>query len=300
MTACERETPRSRRRPAVARAAPRGARAGGAAGRAAGRPSRGPHGAFPFLLAAFALWAAAMLLRCASAARPHARRARPRRAVRRPRGDHRAHVRVRRPVLRDRDGVLRAAGARGDTAAPRLTAGWALGSIAAFVALSVVHPTAGESEATERMISQVVYLAWIGAAATLVSAVLHRRDAAIARLATQREQLAAQALAAEQRERRRLAQLLHDESVQTLSLARQELADYHRTGRDDAYERARRRARRDARAAARRDLRAASRTCSTTRACRPRCARSPTARPSAWARRSPWRSIPPPPGATTS
>ena len=121
---------------------------------------------------------------------------------------------------------------------PRLTAGWALGSIAAFVALSVVHPTAGESEATERMISQVVYLAWIGAAATLVSAVLHRRDAAIARLATQRERLAAQALAAEQRERRRLAQLLHDESVQTLSLARQELADYQRTGRDDAYKRA--------------------------------------------------------------
>jgi two-component system, NarL family, sensor kinase len=121
---------------------------------------------------------------------------------------------------------------------PRLTAGWALGSIAAFVALSVVHPTAGESEATERMISQVVYLAWIGAAATLVSAVLHRRDAAIARLATQRERLAAQALAAEQRERRRLAQLLHDESVQTLSLARQELADYQRTGRADAYERA--------------------------------------------------------------
>jgi two-component system NarL family sensor kinase len=122
---------------------------------------------------------------------------------------------------------------------PRLTAGWALGAIAAFVALSVVHPTAGEGEATERMVSQVFYLAWIGAAAVLVSAVLHRRDAAIARLATQRERLAAQALAAEQRERRRLAELLHDESVQTLSLARQELADYHRTGREAAYERAR-------------------------------------------------------------
>jgi len=122
---------------------------------------------------------------------------------------------------------------------PRLTAGWALGAIGAFVALSVVHPTAGESEATERMISQVVYLAWVGAAATLVSAVLHRRDAAIARLATQRERLAAHALASEQRERRRLAENLHDASVQTLSLARQELADFKRTGREDAFERTR-------------------------------------------------------------
>jgi two-component system, NarL family, sensor kinase len=122
---------------------------------------------------------------------------------------------------------------------PRLTAGWSLGAIAAFVALSVVHPTAGRSEATERMVSQVVYLAWLGAAATLVSAVLHRRDAAIARLATQRERLAAHALAAEQRERRRLAENLHDASVQTLSLARQELADFRRTGREDAFQRTR-------------------------------------------------------------
>jgi two-component system, NarL family, sensor kinase len=193
--------------------------------------------AFPFLLAAFGVWAAVMLAL---------------RAARRP-----------TPLWLDRaepfvdlaaiTGLTYASGGPfSETATaffalpvlaaarlrPRLTAGWALGAIAAFVALSVIHPTAGDSEATERMISQVVYLAWIGAAATLVSAVLHRRDAAIARLATQRERLAAQALAAEQRERRRLAQLLHDESVQTLSLARQELADYHRTGRADAYERA--------------------------------------------------------------
>jgi two-component system, NarL family, sensor kinase len=122
---------------------------------------------------------------------------------------------------------------------PRLTAGWALGAVGAYILLSVVHPSAGEGEATERMTSQVAYLAWIGLAATLVSRVLHQRERAIAKLAKQRGQLAAHALASEQRERRRLAELLHDESVQTLSLAHQELADYHRTGRETSFERAR-------------------------------------------------------------
>jgi two-component system NarL family sensor kinase len=69
--------------------------------------------------------------------------------------------------------------------------------------------------------------------------VLQQRDRAIARLAEQRGQLATHALTAEQRERRRLAELLHDEAVQTLSLARQELVDYQRTGRDESFERSR-------------------------------------------------------------
>jgi two-component system NarL family sensor kinase len=193
--------------------------------------------AFPFLLAAFALWAAAVLwLRVRKVATPELDRAAP---------------------FIDLAAITALTYASGgpfsETSTaffalpmlaavrlqPRVTAGWALGTIAAFVVLSVVHPTRGESEAIRRTISQVVYLAWIGGAATLVSALLHRRDAAIARLAVQRERLAAQALAAEQRERRRLAENLHDESVQTLSLARQELADYRRTGHEEAYDRTR-------------------------------------------------------------
>lgn len=63
---------------------------------------------------------------------------------------------------------------------PALTAGWALGAIAAYVALSLVHPSAGEEEAAGRVVSQVAYLALVGAAATLVSHALSRRDAAIA------------------------------------------------------------------------------------------------------------------------
>jgi two-component system NarL family sensor kinase len=192
---------------------------------------------FPFLLAAFAAWAAAMLwLRVRGTHWPALDRAEPFidlaaiTALTYASGGPFSETAMAFFALP----VLAAARLR-----PRLTAGWALISIGAFVALSAVHPTAGESEATRRTISQVVYLAWIGGAATLVSAVLHRRDAAIARLATQRERLAAQALAAEQRERRRLAENLHDDSEQTLSLARQELADFRRTGREDSYERTR-------------------------------------------------------------
>jgi two-component system NarL family sensor kinase len=122
---------------------------------------------------------------------------------------------------------------------PRVTAGWTLLAIGCYIVLSIAHPTAGEEQATARVISQVVYLAWIGAAATLVSHVLHQRNLAIADLAEQRGQLAAHALTAEQRERRRLAEILHDASLPTLSLARQELVDYRQTAREASFERAR-------------------------------------------------------------
>jgi two-component system, NarL family, sensor kinase len=195
-------------------------------------------GAFPFLLAAFAVWAGAMLvLRLNDRAPPAAiARAEPFvdlaaiTALTYASGGPFSETAMAFFALP----VLAATRLR-----PRVTAGWALGAIAAFVVLSVIHPTRGTSEATRRMISQVVYLGWIGGAATIVSAWLHRRDAALARLASEREQLAGHALAAEQRERRRLAENLHDEAVQTLSLARQELADFHRTGREEAYDRTR-------------------------------------------------------------
>jgi two-component system NarL family sensor kinase len=122
---------------------------------------------------------------------------------------------------------------------PDVTARWCVASVGAYLLLSVLHPTASEPGATARIISQLAYLAWAGLAATLLSSVLARRDAAIARLAEDRGRLAAHALTAEQRERRRLAELLHDESVQTLALAHQELGDYHRTGDDASFERAR-------------------------------------------------------------
>jgi two-component system, NarL family, sensor kinase len=121
---------------------------------------------------------------------------------------------------------------------PRLTAAWAAAAVAAYVLLSVAHPSLAQAHATARMVDQVGYLMWIGAAATLLSSSLARRDAAIARLVDERSRLALLALTADQDERRRLAELLHDESIQTLSLARQELLDFKRVGREDSFARA--------------------------------------------------------------
>jgi two-component system NarL family sensor kinase len=197
--------------------------------------------AFPFLLAAFGLWALAIL---------GVRVAEERGRLRAPRALDRAEPFVDLAAIAAL--TYASGGPFAETAMaffvlpvlaaarlrPTLTAGWALGAIAAFVLLSVVHPSAGAPQATERMVSHVAYLALIGAAAALVSWDLLRRDRAIAALAEQREQLASHALSAEQRERRRLAELLHDESVQSLSLARQELIDFRRTGNEESFERA--------------------------------------------------------------
>jgi two-component system, NarL family, sensor kinase len=194
-------------------------------------------GAFPFLLAAYGAWAAVLLaLNIARREPPELDRVEPFIdlaaivALTYASGGPFSETATAFFVLP----VLAAARLR-----PRVTASWALGATTCFVLLSVVHPNASEAEATGRIVSQAAYLALIGAAATLVSYVLQQHDRAIASLAEQRGQLVTHALTAEQRERRRLAEQLHDESVQTLSVARQELVDYQRTGREASFERAR-------------------------------------------------------------
>ena len=119
---------------------------------------------------------------------------------------------------------------------PVLAAVWAAAAVVGYVALALPHPATRGREATEVVLSHAGYLVWLGAAAVLLSGALARRSSRIARLAAERGRLVAQSLDAEQRERRRLAELLHDETVQTLLLARHELTDARR-GRDGAFER---------------------------------------------------------------
>ena len=89
------------------------------------------------------------------------------------------------------------------------------------VALTYPDPTAVQPDAIGFELTQLLFLGWMGTAATLLSVVLTRRAREIATLATSRGRLVAQALDAEDRARRRLAEALHDEALQNLLAARQ-------------------------------------------------------------------------------
>ncbi len=108
--------------------------------------------------------------------------------------------------------------------APTTTALAAAAAIAAYLVLALLHPAReARPEAREIELVQVLFLAWTGLAATLLSVVLARRTAQVAELAASRGRLVTQALAAEDAARRRLAEDLHDDALQNLLAARQEL-----------------------------------------------------------------------------
>jgi two-component system, NarL family, sensor kinase len=108
---------------------------------------------------------------------------------------------------------------------PRQTAEVSVVSLAAYVAISLTHPATERGRDLEFVLVQAVYLSWMALAAILLAQVLTRRADRIAQLATDRRRLVAQTLDTEDRERRRLAEALHDQAIQNLLTARQELAD---------------------------------------------------------------------------
>ena len=108
-------------------------------------------------------------------------------------------------------------------ARPQVTAAASVAAVVAYVAVALLHPAGGQAQAPAGEIAQVAYLLWAGLAATLVSTALARRAAEVAELAASRGRLVAQTLAAEDHHRRELAEALHDEAIQNLLAARQEL-----------------------------------------------------------------------------
>lgn len=113
------------------------------------------------------------------------------------------------------------------TVAFRMRPGWtALASastIVAYVALAIAHPAFRNQDA-ERVISvSALFLAWVGGACVLLSMLLARRTQAVSELLGVRTELLSQVVSAEERERRVLAESLHDSALQNLLAASQEL-----------------------------------------------------------------------------
>lgn len=180
---------------------------------------------FPIVLAVFAVYAAAMLVL----------------AVRRPRP-----VVPRAQALADLAAIVALVYTSGGASSPlrfafyvlptvaalrlspRLTAAWSAAALVAYLVVALPHPATRLPGDVDRVAIEALSLAWVGGAAVMLSALVGRRELALADLAASRRRLVQQALDAEVRERHRLAQALHDEAMQNVLLARQEVADLAR------------------------------------------------------------------------
>lgn len=121
---------------------------------------------------------------------------------------------------------------------PLVTSAAVVFTTSAYLAQAFAHPAAAEPEAVRFILTQAGFLAWVGAACVLLSLLLHRRTQLVTQLADDRSRLLADALTAEQRERQALAEALHDNAMQNILAARQELEEAGETGADPALARA--------------------------------------------------------------
>jgi two-component system NarL family sensor kinase len=119
---------------------------------------------------------------------------------------------------------------------PRRTAAVSAVTAIAYLVVALTHP-ATHSQQLGLVLVQGLYIAWVDVAAVVLSSLLARRWAGITALASERGSLVAQALAAEDRARQRLADDLHDAAIQNLLAARQDLAEA-RGGETAAIDRA--------------------------------------------------------------
>ena len=121
---------------------------------------------------------------------------------------------------------------------PELTALSSTVTVVAYVLQAVAHPAHTRPQAARFIAVQSGYLIWIGLAAVLLSAVLEQRTRQIAELAERRRGLIAEALTAGERERRALADGLHDHAIQNLLSARHDLEEAAEDAPGDALARA--------------------------------------------------------------
>ncbi len=120
--------------------------------------------------------------------------------------------------------------------APSRTVAVSLATVTTYLLVAIVHP-ATHAERLNTTIAHGLYVVWIGFTAVVLANLLTRRRERIADLSTARGRLVAQAVAAEERTRKQVADTLHDHAIQNLLTARQDLVDV-RGGDPDALDRA--------------------------------------------------------------
>jgi two-component system NarL family sensor kinase len=120
---------------------------------------------------------------------------------------------------------------------PRLTLGIAALSVVGFVAAAVAHPGFGADVGARLLAVHSLDIAARAGLAVVVAVLLTRRSERIRELAESRRSLVTQALGAEARARRELSYALHDELVQELLVAQQDLKEA-RHGRPEYLDRA--------------------------------------------------------------
>lgn len=108
---------------------------------------------------------------------------------------------------------------------PRATLIASLAVLTTYLTLALTQTTGDIGQDQQLVYVELVYLAWAAIAAVLLSRAMTRRADKIAELARARGRLMADVLDAEDRERRRLANWLHDGAVQNLLVAGQDLGE---------------------------------------------------------------------------
>ena len=108
---------------------------------------------------------------------------------------------------------------------PWVTAVATVVTVVAYVAVSVAHPSRTMPDAGRFILTQAGFLVWIGVACVLLSIQLARRTELVTRLGLARSRLLADVQDAELRERRALAESLHDHAIQNILSARHDLEE---------------------------------------------------------------------------
>jgi two-component system NarL family sensor kinase len=121
---------------------------------------------------------------------------------------------------------------------PSITALAVVVTTATYVIQAAAHPAASQPDAVRFIATQAGFLAWVGVACVMLSRLLERRTELASRLAADRARLLTDALEAEHRERKALAESLHDNAIQNLLSARHELEEAAETVTHPALARA--------------------------------------------------------------